>query len=85
MREYTVKEYDKEDMFALDNMTLDEVEEAIESLDRGYFNRYLFPDLGDDFKTYTEDEYDTYRIRVALKKVYELLGSEISKRRGARR
>lgn len=73
MNEYTVKEYDKEDMLALDNMALEEVEEAIESLDRGYFNRYLFPDLDDDFKTYTEDEYDAYRIRVALRKVYELL------------
>lgn len=73
MNEYTVKEYDKEDMLALDNMTLDEVKEAIESLDRGYFNGYLFPELDDNFKTYTEDEYDTYRIRVALRKVYEML------------
>jgi hypothetical protein len=76
MREYTVKEYDKKDMLALNDMTLDEVEEAIESLDRGYFNRYLFPDIDDDFKTYTEEEYDAYRIRVALQKVYDLLDKE---------
>ena len=76
MKEYIVKEYDKEDMLALNDMTLDEVEEAIESLDRGYFNRYLFPEQDDDFKTYTEEEYDAYRIRVALRKVYELLDKE---------
>jgi hypothetical protein len=73
MKEYIVTEYDKEDMLALNDMTLGEAKEAIESLDRGYFNKYLFPEQDDDFKTYTEEEYDAYRIRVALRKVYELL------------
>ena len=73
MKEYTVKEYNKEDMLALDNMTLKEIEEAIKSLDRGYFNRYLYPEMDDNFTTYTEDEYNIYRIRVDMKKVYEML------------
>lgn len=71
MREYT--EYDREDMLALHNMTLEEVEEVIKSLDRGYFNKYLYPEMDDEFTTYTEDEYNNYKIRIALRKVYEML------------
>lgn len=65
--------YEKEDMLALNNMTLEEVFNAIESLDRGYFNRYLYPEMDDDFTTYTEEEYNIYKIRIALRKVYEIL------------
>lgn len=73
MKEYTYTEYDREDMLALHNMTLEEVEEVIKSLDRGYFNRYVYPEMDDEFTTYTEDEYNIYKIRVALRKVYEML------------
>lgn len=74
MKEYIVREYDKEDMLALNDMTWSEVKAAIESLDRGYFDRYVSPEYDGDFKAYTDEEYDVYRIRVALRKVYKLLG-----------
>ena len=69
-RNYTVTEYDYEDMVALEEMSYSEVVDCIKALDRGYFNRYVFPKPNE---TYSEDEYYEYRIRVALQKVYNLL------------
>lgn len=63
--------YTKEDMMALDNMSSMDVVKAIESLDKGYFNKYLYPEFDDEYKTYSEEEYYDFRIRVALRKVYE--------------
>lgn len=77
MRTYTVTEYSREDMLALDDMSEEEVESAIMDLDRGYFNRYLFPESDDEDATYSEDEYNAYRIRVALRKVYQMVGEKI--------
>ena len=72
-RSYTVTEYDYENMVALEEMSYSEVADCIRVLDRGYFNRYIFPNPNE---TYSEDEYYEYRIRVALRKVYELLKEE---------
>lgn len=70
---YSVTEYNRDDMLALDNMSKKEVLEAIDYLDRGYFNRYLYPEYDNESETYSEEEYNDYRIRVALRKVYEYL------------
>lgn len=70
-RTYKVTVYSKEDMLALENMSNSDIVEAIDNLDRGYFNQYIFPENDDDFKEYSEREYNNYKIRVALRKVYE--------------
>lgn len=69
-------EYSKRDLLKLkDEMSWAEVEDALESLDRGYFNKDMFPQYDDDSRVYTEDEYYEYRMIVALRKVYALLGA----------
>lgn len=70
---YEVKVYTKDDMMALDNMSVRDIIDSIEELDRGFFNRYLYPEFDDEYNTYSEDEYRDFKIRVALRKLYEYL------------
>lgn len=73
MREIKIKEYDLEDMQALENLSIDQIVAGLERLDRGYFNQFVFLDENDPYKTYTEDEYDIYYLRRSLSKAIDLL------------
>ena len=73
MNKKEIIEYSKRDLLNLYYMSWAEVKDALESLDRGYFNKDMFPQYDDDSRVYTEDEYYEYRMIVALRKVYALL------------
>lgn len=73
MNKKEIIEYSKRDLLKLDDMSWAEVEDALSSLDRGYFNKYMSPTYDDDSRVYTEDEFYTYRMIVALRKVFTLL------------
>lgn len=75
MKEYKVIEYEYSDMTDLELMSWKQVKNAIDRLDRGYWNRYVH--VTSDKDTYSEDEYDDYEIQVALRKVDALLREKI--------
>lgn len=75
MKEYKVVEYEYSDMTDLELMSWKQVKNAIDRLDRGYWNRYVH--VTPDKDTYSEDEYDDYEIQVALRKVDALLREKI--------
>lgn len=74
MNKKEIIEYSRRDLLKLkDEMSWAEVEDALQSLDRGYFNKEMWPEYDDDSRVYTEDEYYEYRMIVALSKVFTLL------------
>ena len=73
MNKKEIIEYSKRDLLKLDDMSWTEVKDALDSLNRGYFNKDMWPEYDDDSRVYTEDEYYEYRMIVALRKVFTLL------------
>ena len=73
MNKKEIIEYSKRDLLKLEDMSWAEVEDALDSLDRMYFNKDMWPKYDDDSQVYTEDEYYEYRMIVALRKVFTLL------------
>lgn len=71
MREYTVREYDTTDIELLDNMSNAEIIETLEHIKRGWMpQNYVFPRDGE---TYSEDEYDTTKLHVAMRKAIQII------------
>lgn len=71
-RQYTVTEYDKDDIEKLDFMEVDEVIETLEHIKRGWLPQdYVC--YTRDFETYTESQYDTTKLHKAMGKAIELL------------
>ena len=71
MRKYEVVEYDAEDLERLENMSVEEVVEALEHIKRGWLpQNYTFPMEG---RTYSEDEYDTTKLHVAMRKAISMI------------
>lgn len=75
MREEKTIYYDKNDMLALKEMSNKEVADWLDALDRGYFDKYHFPEHADDSKEYSEWEYREYAMRIALSRANRILRS----------
>lgn len=73
MRTYETKMYDFGDMLKAKDMTNKEAKAWIERIDRGYFNQYTYFDEDDEFKEYTEEEYDVFCMNVAIDRALKLL------------
>lgn len=71
-RQYTVTEYDKDDIEQLDNMTKAEVIDALEGIKRGWLPQNDVCCPRDD-ETYTESQYDATRLQKAVSKAIEML------------
>lgn len=68
-----VAEYTLEDMSALEDMSYDDAMQYLEQLDRGYFNQFVLLDRENEFRTYSEEEYCIYALRIALYKAENAL------------
>lgn len=69
---YTVREYDMEDYKAAsDNMTLDDVVNYLAYIKRGYVPDYNF--------TGNEDDFERYKLHMALSKAMEIVKNTKSK------
>ena len=66
MRTYTVTEYDKEDYDAVrENITDEEILHALESIERGWLPDWNY--------TGTEDDFESYKLHIALYKVIDVV------------
>ena len=69
MRTFTVIEYDKEDYDAakaeIDNMSNEELANALSSIGRGYVGDYNF--------TGKEDDFENYKLHMIIYKIVEIL------------
>ena len=73
MKEYIVREYDAEDIECLNNMSNEEIVSVLEHIKRGWLpQNYVFPIHG---KTYSEDEYDTTKLHIAMRKAISIIES----------
>lgn len=71
-RQYTVTEYDKDDIEKLDCMAADEVIETLEHIKRGWLPQdYVC--FAREYETYTESQYDTTKLHKAMAKAIEML------------
>ncbi len=71
-RQYTVTEYDKEDIEKLDYMAIDEVIATLEHIKRGWLPQDCVY-VPRDYETYTESQYDTTKLHKAMRKAIEML------------
>lgn len=62
--------YDYDDMVELREMTPKEVIEVLKYAYRGYINKYVCPDVLED---YSEVEYNNYKLQCAFNLAYEYL------------
>lgn len=71
-RTYTITEYDKDDIEALCNMSRTDVVETLKHIKRGWLPQdYVC--LPRDYETYSESQYDTTRLHVAIEKAIAML------------
>lgn len=81
-RTYTVTEYTKEDLEALDDMPLADVVQTLSEIRRGWLPQGYYGIHDDDYRTYDETYYRNARIHTAINKAmdivaqYQLLKSE---------
>lgn len=69
---YTVTEYDKDDIEALDSMSKSDVIETLEHIKRGWLPQdYVYSPR--DYETYNESQYDTTKLHIAMKKAITML------------
>lgn len=73
MKEVVTKIYDYSDMVALENMTHKEASDCLQSVYRGYINRYISPV---EHRDYSEGDYDSYAIQCAFRIAYKALGGK---------
>ena len=77
MRKYEVIEYEVEDIEELHSMSNEEVANTLEHIKRGWMpQEYVIH--GEEGKTYSEDEYDSAKLHIAMNKAI-LLIRELSK------
>lgn len=71
-RQYTVTEYDKDDIEKLNDMTKEEVISILDHIDDGWLpqDRVYVPK---EYETYTESQYDSTRLHIAVRKAIEML------------
>lgn len=69
---YTVTEYDKDDIEALDDMSKDDVIETLEHIKRGWLSQdYVCSPR--DYETYNESQYDITKLHIAMRKAISML------------
>lgn len=73
MKQYKITTYDYEDMLKAEQMSNEEAIKWLEILDRGYFNQFTYFDERDDFKEYSEGEYEVFCMNVAMDKAIKAL------------
>lgn len=72
MRKYEVIEYDAEDIEKLHSMSNTDVADALEHIKRGWMPQgYVIH--GEEGKTYSEDEYDSAKLHIAINKAILLI------------
>lgn len=71
MRKVETTIYDYDDMIALREMTPKEVIEVLKYVYRGYINKYVCPDV---LEEYYDADYDNYKLQCAFNLAYEYLG-----------
>lgn len=77
MRKYEVIEYEAEDIEELHSMSNEEVANTLEHIKRGWMPQgYVIH--GEEGKTYSEDEYGSAKLHIAINKAI-LLIRELSK------
>ena len=69
---YTVTEYDKDDIESLDAMTTEEIIAALDHIDDGWLPRDVVY-MPQEFKTYTESQYQATRLHKAVRKAIEII------------
>lgn len=70
MRKVETTIYDYDDMVALREMTPKEVIEVLKYVYRGYINKYICPDV---LEEYYDADYDNYKLQCAFNLAYEYL------------
>jgi len=69
---YTITEYDKEDIEALDDMSKDDVVETLKHIKRGWLPQdYVY--FPRDYETYNESQYDITKLHIATRKAISML------------
>lgn len=69
---YTVTEYDKDDIEALDSMSKADVVETLEHIKRGWLPQdYVVSPR--DYETYSESQYDITKLHIAMRKAITML------------
>lgn len=80
MKQYTITEYDYNDMKKLQHMSLEELKEELESIQTGWFDEYIHVNGEDSFKTYSESEYQAYKRKQALWQAIDLIDDLIKEK-----
>lgn len=69
---YTVTEYDKDDIEALDSMSKSDVIETLERIKRGWLPQdYVCSPR--NYETYSESQYDITKLHIAMRKAITML------------
>ena len=72
MRKYEVIEYEAEDIEELHSMSNEEVANTLEHIKRGWMPQgYVIH--GEEGNTYSEDEYDSAKLHIAINKAILLI------------
>lgn len=71
-KQHTVTEYDKDDIEKLNGMTKEEVISILDHIDDGWLprDRVYVPT---EYETYTQSQYDSTRLHIAVRKAIEIL------------
>lgn len=72
-RTYTVTEYTKEDLEALNDMPLADVVQALSEIKRGWMPQGYYGISNDEFATYDENYYRNARLHKAINKAMDTL------------